>query len=365
MSDTRAGRRLAHLADGREVIYFDDPSRGALPAPPPDRRDLPPVPPPAELRRDALVDEAIIIATHRQTRTFLPPTRDCPLCPSRGEAMTEIPAADYDVVVFENRFPSLPAVGPDGEAAAGRCDVIVYSDEHEASFSGLSDERLATIGEAWAERTEALAAEPGVEYVFCFENRGEQIGVTLHHPHGQIYAYPFVPPRAARMLATASAHRDRTGQCLGCHLLAEEVADGARIVAATDRSVAYVPRAARWPYEVHVVPRRHVTNLPSLDVEERDDLVRLEADVLHRLDRLFDTAVPYIAAWVQAPTGAGRDLLHLRASITSIQRDVGKLKYLAGSEAAMGAFINDVLPEDAARRLRDAPGRPDQVTRRA
>ena len=358
MSDPRAGRRLARLADGREIIYFDDPSRGALGDPPADRRDLPPVPPPAELRRDALVDEPIIIATHRQTRTFLPPTRDCPLCPSRGEAMTEIPAADYDVVVFENRFPSLPAVGPNGEPAAGRCDVIVYSDEHEASFSGLSDERLATIAEAWVQRTEALAAEAGVRYVFCFENRGEQIGVTLHHPHGQIYAYPFVPPRAERMLAAASAHRDRTGRCLGCDLLADEISEGARIVAATDRSVAYVPRAARWPYEIHVVPRRHVPDLPSLDVDEREDLVRLEADVLHRLDRFFGTAVPYIVAWVQAPGASDPALMHLRVAITSIQRDVGKLKYLAGSEAAMGAFINDVLPEDAAKRLREADGRP-------
>ena len=358
MSDTRAGRRLARLADGREVIYFDDSSRGAVADPPPDRRDLPPVPPPAELRRDALVEETVIIATHRQTRTFLPPTRDCPRCPSRGEAMTEIPASEYDVVVFENRFPSLPAVGREGAAAAGRCDVIVYSDEHDASFSTLPDARLETIAEAWVARTEALGAEPGVEYVFCFENRGEQIGVTLHHPHGQIYAYPFVPPRAERMVATASAHRDRTGSCLGCDLLAEELADGSRIVATTEASVAYVPRAARWPYEVHVVPRRHVPDLPSLDVDERNDLVRLEADVLHRLDRFFDAAVPYIASWIQAPVRSGRDDMHLRASVTSIQRDVGKLKYLAGSEAAMGAFINDVLPEDAAHRLRAAEGRP-------
>jgi len=354
----RGERRAGLLADGREILYFDDPSSGSLPDPPPDRRDLPPRPAPTELRRDELVDEWVIVATHRQTRTFLPPTRDCPLCPSHGDTLTEVPASDYDVAVFENRFPSLPAAELPGAPAAGRCDVICYSSEHDASFARLSDERLATIADAWAERSEALRADPGVAYVFCFENRGEQIGVTLHHPHGQIYAYPFIPPRAERMLASASAHLERTGSCLACDLLAQELADGRRIVAATDTAVAYVPRAARWPYEIHVLPRRHVPDLAALSHAERDELVRLQADVLYRLDGVFDAAVPYIAGWVQAPAREQRDVLHLRLQIVSPQRDVGKLKFLAGSEAAMGAFINDVLPEDSAHRLRDAPGRP-------
>jgi UDPglucose--hexose-1-phosphate uridylyltransferase len=360
MPSPRPRRRVAELADGREIVYFDDPSRGEQPAPPADRRDLPPVPPPAELRHDPLVAEWVIIAAHRQTRTFLPPTRDCPLCPSRGEAMTEVPAADYDVVVFENRFPSLPADadGADGTGApTGRCDVICYSSDHDASFATLSDERLSTIAQAWAERTATLNADPGVAYVFPFENRGEQIGVTLHHPHGQIYAYPFIPPRAERMLAAATAHRESTGRCLGCDVLADEVADGTRIVAGVDAAVAYVPRAARWPYEIHVVPRRHVPDLAALSDDERDALVLLQADVVHRLDAFFGAAVPYIAGWVQAPAREARDVMHLRLQIVSPQRDVGKLKYLAGSEAAMGAFINDVRPEDAAQRLRDAPGR--------
>ncbi len=356
MHSMRAFRRTGNLADGREVIYYDDPSSGERPAPRPDRRDLPPVPRPAELRLDELVDEWVVVATHRQTRIFLPPTSDCPLCPSRGEALTEIPEPDYDVVVFENRFPSLPAIGADGHAA-GRCEVICYSSDHDASFSTLSDERLSTIAQAWTERSEALRADPRVASVFCFENRGEQIGVTLHHPHGQIYAYPFVPPRAARMLDAAAAHTARTGSCLGCDVLAAEVADGGRIIAATDTGVAYVPAAARWPFEINVVTRRHVPDLAALSDDERNDLVTLQADVLRRLDGVFEQPIPYMAGWIQAPTREGRDLAHLRLQIVSPQRDVAKLKYLAGSEALMGAFINDVLPEDAAKRLREAPGR--------
>lgn len=356
MDSTRAPRRTGHLADGREILYYDDPSSGLRPEPPPDRRDPSSAPAPAELRRDPLVDEWVIVATHRQARTFLPPTSDCPLCPSHGDVLTEIPASDYDVVVFENRFPSLPAAAP-GEAPAGRCEVICYSSDHDASFATLSDERLGTIAGALAERSEALRADPGVASVFCFENRGEQIGVTLHHPHGQIYAYPFIPPRAERMLAASAAHAERSGSCLACDLLAGELADGRRIVAARDTAVAYVPSAARWPYEIHVVPRRHVRDLASLDGAERDELVRLQADALYRLDGLFEAPVPYIAGWLQAPAHEAGDL-HLRMQIVSPQRDVGRLKYLAGSEAAMGAFINDVLPEDAADRLRNASPRP-------
>jgi UDPglucose--hexose-1-phosphate uridylyltransferase len=159
------------------------------------------------------------------------------------------------------------------------------------------------------------------------------------------------------MLAAATAHGERTGSCLGCDLLAAELEDGARIVAATDATVAYVPRAARWPYEIHVVPRRHVPDLATLDDDERHDIVAVQADVLHRLDGVFGQQMPYMAGWIQAPTREGRDDVHLRLQIVSPQRDVGKLKYLAGSEALMGAFINDVLAEDAARRLREAPAR--------
>jgi UDPglucose--hexose-1-phosphate uridylyltransferase len=344
--------RRARLADGREILYFDD-AGSTPPQAPPDPRSLPPRDEPAELRRDRLVDEWVIVAGHRQTRTFLPPASECPLCPSRDGRQSEIPAADYDVAVFENRFPSLPAAAA-GEAPRGRCDVVVYSSEHDASFSELSEQRLRTIGAAWAQRTAELSAEPGVASVFVFENRGIEIGVTLHHPHGQIYAYPFLPPRLERMLAVARGHE--ADGCLGCTLLTDELADGGRVVARSEHAVAYVPLAARWPFEMHLVPRRHVPDLAALDEGERDDLVTLEADLLARLDRLFGVPAPYMAGWLQAPIGDGRELAHLRLQIASPRRAADKLKYLAGSESLAGAWINDIRPEDAARRLRAAGG---------
>ena len=349
--------RRGRLADGRTILYFDDAgvTRGEPPA---DRRRLEQGPPPAELRHDALLDEWVILAAHRQGRTFLPPASQCPLCPSRGDALTEVPADDYDVVVFENRFPSLPAASGSDGRPVGRAEVICYSSDHEASFTTLPDERLDTIAAAWVERSVALSADPGTAAVFVFENRGEEIGVTLHHPHGQIYAYPFVPPRLERMLVAAQRHRDAAdGACLACELLAKELREGRRILVAGSAAVAYVPQAARWPYEVHVVPRRHVGQLADLETTELAEMVRLHADALARLDQLFEREVPAMSGWFASPTRTADAPLHLRLEVVSPQRDAGKLKYLAGSESLMGAFIGDVSPEDAVERLRSVPGR--------
>lgn len=350
------------LADGRELIYFDErPTRQETP----DRRDLGVTHVASEARYDPLLDEWVVIASHRQGRTHLPPADECPLCPSTPERATEVPAASYDVVVFENRFPSLatevPPVEPtvDGEAlhprrpGLGRCEVVCFSDDHDASFADLPPERVRTVVDAWADRTAALHATPGVEQVFAFENRGAEIGVTLSHPHGQIYGYPFVTPRTARMLASARAHRERTGDDLFAEILAAEQ-DGPRVVARTEHWTAFVPAAARWPVEVHLYPNRRVADLTETGDAQRDDFAAVYLDVLQRLDGIHGVPMPYIAAWHQAPKAEGRDLLWAHLELFSIRRAANKLKYLAGSESGMGAFINDVTPEHIAAQLRDA-----------
>lgn len=350
--DPIAPDRRGRLADGREILYFDD--VGSIhAAPPADPRHLPPRGAPAELRHDRLVDEPVLIASHRQDRTHLPAADACPLCPSRGDAETEVPARAYDVAAFENRFPSLPAGAP-GRGPAGRSEVVCWSSDHAASFATLPTERLRTIGRALVQRSVELGALPGVSHVLPFENRGVEIGVTLHHPHGQVYAYPFIPPRIERLERVAGEHHVGTGRCLGCELLADELSDDRRILLRTDAAVAYVPHAARWPFEIHLVPRRHVPDIAALSAPERDEIVRLQADLLGRLDTLFAQPAPYMAGWLQAPTGEGRDLLHLRLQVVSPRRAANKLKYLAGSESLAGGWINDVRPEEAATRLRDA-----------
>ncbi|OLB77990.1 MAG: galactose-1-phosphate uridylyltransferase [Actinobacteria bacterium 13_2_20CM_2_71_6] len=356
-------RTSIQLADGRELIYFDerdDAVRAEL-----DRRDLPPTPPASELRYDPLVDEWVAIATHRQTRTFLPPSDECPLCPSTPERSTEIPAYDYDVVVFENRFPSFNHRRPSEPLTAptplspvrpgtGRCEVVCFTPDHTASFASLSPERVRTVMTALADRTAELSELPEVEQVFPFENRGEEIGVTLSHPHGQIYGYPFVPPRTRAMLRAARRYADGTGELLGAAVLAAERAAQIRVVSANEHWTAYVPAAARWPFEVHVVPHRHVLDLPGLTDAEVSAFAPVYLDVLRRCDGLFDAPLPYIAAWHQAPVRhPDRDLAYLHLQLTSVRRAAGKLKHLAGSESAMGAFINDVRPEQAAGMLRE------------
>jgi UDPglucose--hexose-1-phosphate uridylyltransferase len=206
---------------------------------------------------------------------------------------------------------------------------------------------------AWTDRSAALAARPGVEQVFCFENRGPEIGVTLTHPHGQIYAYPFVTPRTSRMLATSAAYRRDTGRNLFDEMLAAELADGSRVVIAGEHWTAFVPHAARWPYEVHLYPRRRRANLQDLTAAEQDEFCDVYLDLLRRFDRLFDTPAPYVSGWHQAPVREGRQEFALHLELFTIRRAPGKLKYLAGSESGMGAFTNDIAPEAAAATLRE------------
>ncbi|GLZ34461.1 galactose-1-phosphate uridylyltransferase [Lentzea sp. NBRC 105346] len=356
-------RTAGKLADGREIIYFDD-TQDAPPRVAVDTRDLPVTQPLSEVRRDPLTGEWVAMAAHRQTRTYKPPADLCPLCPSTPGRPTEIPEADYDVVVFENRFPSLAQGVPElpstvddmplvaRAAGHGRCEVVCFTSDHNTSFGQLSPSRVRTVVDAWADRTAALSEIPGVAQVFPFENRGEEIGVTLHHPHGQIYAYPFVTPRTTQMLAVASEYFAEHGRPLMGDLLAAELAAGRRIVAESTHWVAYVPAAAKWPVEVHVVPRRHVPDLTGLSDVERDDFATLYLTVLGRLDALYDRPLPYIAAWHQAPVDVGRDELWLHLQVFSVLRTADKLKYLAGSESGMEVWINDVTPEQIADRLR-------------
>jgi galactose-1-phosphate uridylyltransferase (family 1) len=354
------------LADGREILYFD---RDAVPRDAVDTRDLPAVGTRSQLRYDALLDEWVIIASHRQTRTFLPPADQCPLCPSRDGRISEIPDSRYQVVVFENRFPSLSTgvdrdVPPFASGAPlaelrpgfGRCEVVCFTDEHDRVFAELGRDRARLVVDAWADRTAELSRIEGVEHVFVFENHGEEIGVTLTHPHGQIYAYPFVPPRVERIQTSVRRHREATGGDLFAELVDAE-RSGPRVVTANEHWTAFVPAATRWPYELQLFPTRRVPDIPALTDEERDAFVDVYLDVLGRFARRMDTPMPYIASWNQAPVrqapgDTGRDDWWLHLQLFSFRRAPGKLKYLAGSESGMGAFVTDTNPEDVAEQLR-------------
>jgi UDPglucose--hexose-1-phosphate uridylyltransferase len=359
------------LADGRELIYYDlrdDAVRDAV-----DRRPLERTVTTSEIRRDVLLGDSVAVASHRQGRTYHPPADECPLCPSRGDRLSEIPDSSYDVVVFENRFPSLAG-------ASGRCEVVCFTSDHNASFADLTVEQAGLVLDAWTDRTAELSHLPAVKQVFCFENRGEEIGVTLGHPHGQIYAYPFTTPRTALMLRSLAAHKEASGggENLFDAVLERELA-AERVVLEGEHWVAFVPYSAHWPYEVHLYPRRRVPDLLALEEAARTEFPKVYLELLRRFDRIFagqgagessvrdggegsvgQPPTPYISAWHQAPFGAldefegvTRDDFALHLELFTIRRTSGKLKFLAGSESGMNVFINDVPPEAAAQRLRE------------
>ena len=307
----------------------------------------------SELRFNELRGEQVDYAIHRQERTFLPSREHCPLDPTRpGGPPTEIPFPSFEIAVFENRFPAF-------EAPHGAAEVVVYTDSHEGSFATLPEQRAEDLMWVWRNRYLELGAREDIDYVFIFENRGVEVGVTLHHPHGQIYGYPFLPPVPALQLAADA----RLGGCAPCMLLGRELEDGRRVLLENDAAVAYIPYAARWAYEAHVTLREHRPSL--LDCEPAE--LRLLAHALQALvrgyDALFERPFPYVMVVHQAPTashtqrGTSAAGGHLHVEFYPPLRTAEKLKYLAGSEQGAGTFISDTLPEESAARLREAIAR--------
>jgi UDPglucose--hexose-1-phosphate uridylyltransferase len=316
----------------------------------------------SELRWNPLIGEWVITATHRQERTFLPDEQVCPLCPSLpGKPPTEIPLDSYDIVVFENRFPSLrtPPPVPSVEGSEffpvmpseGYCEVVCYTEDHHATFADLSPEHIERLIAVWADRYGDLISRPNVRYVYIFENKGKEIGVTLTHPHGQIYAYPFIPAGIARRLAYEEAHFQKYGERWAKTYLREEKKDGRRVIYENEGWLAFIPFFARFPYEVHVLPLSLAPTLLDLSEKERALMAICLKTVAIKLDNLFGFSMPYVMSLYQHPV----PYTALSVEFLPPYRAPDKLKYLAGSELGCGVFINDSVPEESAERLRQAP----------
>jgi UDPglucose--hexose-1-phosphate uridylyltransferase len=318
----------------------------------------------SELRWNPLLGEWVATATQRQDRTFLPPDDYCPLCPTKpGGFPTEVPESNYDIVVFANRFPSLKTVPDDPvvESSAicpvrpsqGVCEVVLYSPNHSSSLAKEPVEQIYKLVRVWSDRFLQLAALDFVNFVFIFENKGEAIGVTLHHPHGQIYAYPFIPPRIATELKQFADYRAANGKCLLCEVLSEELRVKHRIVAENDSFAAVIPFFARWPYETHIYSERHFQALTDMSETEMKHLASILKTVLVAFDKLFDISFPYMMVMHQRPVdGQPYDFYHFHIEFYPPLRSANRLKYLAGSETGAGMFINDTLPEEKAAELR-------------
>ena len=348
--------------DGRRMyLYGRQPIQGVSAAPSPSAV---PVSPNPHLRWHPLRGEWVAYAAYRQERTFLPASEANPLQPTTNPAHpTELPTGIYDVAVFDNLFPTLseqahdpPALEVPTAPAAGHCEVVVFSQDPDTSLGRLSLEHVELLIGVWAERTTALGERAGVQYVLPFENRGVEVGSTLHHPHGQIYAYPVVPPIPARMNRMEREHHDKTGRGLLSDMIEGELGIESRLVHAEPHALAFVPPCARYPYELWVAPRAPAPLLGSLGCDQRRDLARALKTALLKLDGLWGRPAPYVMAWYQAPTdGLQHPECHAHAEIYPAHRARHKLKYLAGTEVAAGMFANDTLPEEKAHELRAVP----------
>ncbi|RYQ44045.1 galactose-1-phosphate uridylyltransferase [Bifidobacterium pseudolongum] len=371
--DYVCGKKTRQLADPRDLPYRFAPYLDA------DGNEVPYAAP--QMRRDPLTGDWIPMATARMNR----PITIGPGATATGNPLAarkpgdpyqdgEVPDTDYNVVVFENRFPSMVQVpGVPNETvevdddplwlqrpASGRCEVICFDPNAHGLPADLPVERLRTVVEAWAFRTAELSAIDGLEQIYVFENHGQEIGVSLAHPHGQIYAYPFIAPKLEQELKHTEAYHERTGGNLLADIMRAEIDAGERVIMRNGSWVAYVPAAARWPLEVHVQPLRDVRTLDELDDHERWDLAQMYSQLLKRGNMFFDTGdgkgmdLPYIAAWHQAPVHDPRGgHYRLNLQFFSFRRAANKIKYLAGSESGMAAWVSDTTPELIAQRFHE------------
>jgi UDPglucose--hexose-1-phosphate uridylyltransferase len=350
-------RRALKKPDGREIVlYSREPMDPGIDAPQAGAAG----PRASHLRWHPLRGEWVVYAGHRQDRTFLPPPNWNPLAPATDPAHpTEVPAGDWQVAVFENLFSALGSeAAPPTEIVGtapcgGRTEVVVFTQDPKGSLGALSLEEIVLVVDVWADRTLVLGGLKDVAYVFPFENRGVEVGVTLQHPHGQIYAYPFVPPVAARELELQHRYYADHGRGLLQDLIDQEIKADQRTLYVGHDAVAWVPVCARWAYEIWIAPKRPAPTIDDLLPHERIDFARALQLCLRKLDALWHRPMPYILAMHQAPAQGVHPHAHVHVEIYPWLRMPARLKYLAGSEIGAGVFTADTLPEDKARELRE------------
>jgi UDPglucose--hexose-1-phosphate uridylyltransferase len=309
----------------------------------------------SELRWHPLLRQWVAVAANRQDRPQLP-AGWCPFCIGSGGVPD-----NYDVYLYPNDFPAFsldnPPFAPKGglfaaTGARGVCDVVLYSPDHKKLPSELPVEQWIKVIGLWTRRARELFARPEVEYVSIFENAGVAIGVTMPHPHGQIYAFPFLPPLAKTEVDSAEEHARRHGDCLYCRILNGELEDGRRIVAANGSFVAFLPFFGRFPTEMQIYSRRHMQSLEDLSAEETAGLASLLSLVRKKYDNVYGFPMPLMMLVRQKPAKGEHRYFHFHLEFLPIQRSAKKLKYLAAVESGNGTFLNDTRAEDEAEKLR-------------
>lgn len=318
----------------------------------------------AELRYNPIANDWVMVASHRQSRPQMPKNW-CPFCPGSGK----VPDEGFTVLRYLNDFPALSQTPPDPDDVAtglfrtapayGRCEVLLYSDEHTKTLKELSVAHVHELAHMWQECFTDMAADEKIKYVYIFENRGEAVGVTMPHPHGQAYGYSFIPKKLADEIANAEAHLKETGRCLFCDVLEEERKDGRRILFENDSFCVYVPFFSPITYGVHIMAKRHVANLGQMSEQEICDLGETVRACAGMYDSLFDLPFPYMMCMHNAPVnGADHDQsFHFHIEFFPPLRAADKQQFFASSETGAGAWCNPTAPEEKAEQLRQAYAR--------
>ena len=314
-----------------------------------------------ELRWDPILSEWIIVSGERKKRPLLP-KESCPFCPGSEEA----PKTGWTVLTLPNRFPALRADPPPPDVKGdrlyrskpclGTCEVVIYTPRHDAYLADLSVESIMDIIELWTQRFKELGDKEEIKYVFIFENKGRIIGVTLDHPHGQIYAFPFIPSLIKRELASSRRYWKRNGVCLFCRIIEKEKKDASRTICENDGFVCFLPFFAHWPYGVHIYPKRHVGALTDLTEKEKWMFASILKKVLRKFDNLFNMSFPYMMVLHQRPTdGKSYPHYHFHVEFYPPHREKDKIKYFASVETGAGTVTFDYSPEMKAKELRESP----------
>ncbi len=310
----------------------------------------------SELRRNSMLGEWVIVTPKRGSRPFQDKDRSCPFCPGQDETQGE-----WEVLTLENKYAALQ---PDefpisldsdlviGTNAHGYCKVIVESRDHNQQIEDMSPEQLERVSQEYLKVFKELDAKIGIKYVFEFENRGKAIGVSLNHPHGQVYALPFIPPRIQRELEQFKHYNEVHGECLICDSIENELKTKERVIFESDKFISLIPYGARLPYEVHIYPKEHVYSLEGLSGSLRE-FGQVIADTIKRFDSIFDE-IAYTMVFHTRPSGANYDEWHFHVEFYPPWRDKNRIKYLAGVESGTWTYTNDSSPEEKAQELRNA-----------
>lgn len=313
----------------------------------------------AELRWNPLIKDWVMIASNRQNRPQMP--KDwCPFCPGSGKVPDK-----FTVYKYDNDFPALsqnPPV-PDDVATElyktkpsyGKCEVILYSPEHTITLPELPVDHIRELVGLWEERFVEISKDEKIKYVFIFENRGAAVGVTMPHPHGQIYGYSVIPKKIELEIDSFKEHREKTGRCLMCDMLRDETADGRRVIIENDDFVAFLPFFSAYPYGMYISAKRHIQNLTEMTEQEKLNLAKILKETAGTLDSLFDYTFPYMMCMYQNPVNSGNtDFHHFHIAFYPPMRSADKIKYNASSETGAWAHCNPTAPEEKAEELRKA-----------